>query len=501
MQCLAQCSDSILTTVKVYYAITMLKTLFLSYTTKDKLRVILVPFLIAVSLSATFASIQVAYGHHVIEQIEVVNRPLRMSIAGDMLYVSNIGAPSVSVINTTTDQTVQTINVSGGVSTLYAVPELGKLYVSIFEGGRVEVYDLETYDLLKNITLPGSVVDFWFNPLDNIEEHVTFLTGGVSMDYDPATGMLYIAVYNHDHIEVIDTRTDTAIKTIDVAARPFTVKEDPEAKMLLVASLAGNRLSFISTDTNEVIGNMNTGTGPWGLDIDTSTHTAYVTHRGVHYIAAVDIATRQVIAKIPVTDDAQAIAVDSDEHKVYFSFLDKQDIVKLNGQTNDVETVIEMDAVPWDLVVDPLTHRVYASIKFADSVVAIGPQSISSSFPVVTLSNPVAVLGIIRAHAQDVVVSEPVLDVASLTMSMAVSTEDGGDLTLELPRYIIDSIQGNTDTQFQVTIDGNPVQYEEGEQVISAEDGSQSRQITVFVPAGSIRLDILGSEVLSKLER
>lgn len=480
----------------------MTERLFLGNTTTVVARVIVVPFLIVVlSLSATFASVQLAYGHHVIEQIEVANRPLRMSIAGDMLYVANIGDPSVSVINTTLDRTVQTINVTGGVSTLYAVPELGKLYVSIFEGGRVEVYDLETYDFIKNITLPGSTVDFWFNPRDNIQEHVTFLTGGVSMDYDPTTGMLYVAVYNHDHIEVIDTRTDTGIKTIDVPARPFTVKADPEAKTVLVASLAGNRLSFISTDTNEVIGGINTGTAPWGLDIDTSNHIAYVTHRGVYYVAAVDLATRQVIAKIPVTDVAQAITVDPSEHKVYFSFLEKQDIVKVNGETNEVETVIEMDAVPWDLVADPLTHRVYASTKFGDYVIAIGPESISASFPVVTLNNPAAVLGIIRAHSQDVVVSEPIMDIATSTLSMVVNTEDGGELTLELPRYIIDSGQQNSDTQFQVTINGNPAEYEEGELITSAEDGSQSRQITLFVPAGSTRLDVLGTQVLPNLER
>jgi len=84
---------------------------------------------------------------------------------------------------------------------------------------------------------------------------------------------------------------------------------------------------------------------------------------------------------------------------------------------------------------------------------------------------------------------------------MVVSTEDSGELTLELPRYMIDSGQQNSDTQLQVTIDGNPAEYEEGELITSAEDGSQSRQIRVFVPAGSTRLDVLGTQVLPNLER
>ena len=79
-----------------------------------------------------------------------------------------------------------------------------------------------------------------------------------------------------------------------------------------------------------------------------------------------------------------------------------------------------MDAVPWDLVADPLTHVVYASTKFSDKVIAIGPQSVSTSFPVVTLANPVAVLGTIKAHGRDVVVSQPIMDKSNRTLSMAI---------------------------------------------------------------------------------
>jgi YVTN family beta-propeller protein len=448
------------------------------------------------SLLVLFTSGQVAFGHHVIEQIDVAKRPLRMSVAGDVLYVANIGEPSVSVVDTKIDKVVRSINTTDGVSALYAVPELGKLYVSIFEGGRVEVYDLKTHNLIKNITLPGSTLDLWYNPSDNYDKHVAVLTGGISMDYDNTTGMMYVAVYNHDHIEVIDTKTDTAIKTIDVPAHPFTVKVDPQTKMVLVTSLAGNRLSFISTETNAVTGDgLFTGNAPWGLDVDRIDHKAYVTHRGSFYVAVVDIPTREVIAKIPVTDVVQAVAVDTGEHKVYFSYMDKQNIVKIDGKTNQVETVIEMDAVPWDLVADSTNHKVYASTKLSDKVIAIGPRSVSSSLPVVTVETPTAILGTINVHGQDVTVSEPLMNIASKTLSMTVSTVDGGDLTLAIPRQTIDSRQGTNDTRFQVMIDGRPIDYTEG-QGITTTDGTQFREISAFVPKGATKLEVIGTQVI-----
>ena len=70
-----------------------------------------------------------------------------------------------------------------------------------------------------------------------------------------------------------------------------------------------------------------------------------------------------------------------------------------------------------------------------------------------------------------------------------------------LPRYMIDSRQENTDTKFQVMIDGTPADYQEGELITSSEDGSQSRQITAFIPAGSTMLDVIGTQVLSNLEQ
>lgn len=451
---------------------------------------------IVTSVSSLVFSGQPAFAHHVVEEIDVSRSPIRMAVAGDMLYVANLGEPSVSIIDTKTDKVVRTINTTGGASTLYAVPELGKLYVSIFEGGRVEVYDLKTYNFIRNITLPGSTLDLWYNPADRYYKHVTVLTGGVSMDYDPTTGLMYVALYNHDHIEVIDTKTDSAIKTINVPAHPFTVKVDPVAKTVLVASLSGSKLSFISTETNEVIGDgITTGFGPWGLDIDRSTHKAYVTHQGSFYVAVVDIPTREVTAKIPVTDTAQAVTVDSEEHKVYFSYMDKQNIVKVDGNTNQIETVIEMDAVPWDLVADSATHKVFASSISNNKVVAIGPRSISTSMPVVTVETPAAVLGTVKVHGQDVTVSEPSMNIADKTLSMAVATIDGGDLTLEIPRQMLDSQQAANDTRFQVMLDGKPVEYEEGAP-ITAEDGTQFREITVFVPKGAAKLEVIGTQVV-----
>ncbi|MEM2759622.1 MAG: hypothetical protein QXU32_06765 [Nitrososphaerales archaeon] len=44
--------------------------------------------------------VQNAYAHHVTQEIPVGVRPMRMSITEDLLFVSNLEVPAVSMIDT-----------------------------------------------------------------------------------------------------------------------------------------------------------------------------------------------------------------------------------------------------------------------------------------------------------------------------------------------------------------------------------------------------------------
>jgi DNA-binding beta-propeller fold protein YncE len=225
---------------------------------------------------------------------------------------------------------------------------------------------------------------------------------------------------------------------------------------------------------------------PWGLDIDSSKHLAYVTNRGNYYITVVDILGKNVVAKIPLSARAEAISVDPSEHKIYVTFTEEQNMVKIDGNTNQIENVIEMQGVPIDLVVNPENHNVYAAIKFQDKVFVIGPRSISTTLHVVKIDTPTAVSGIIRAHGQDTAVSEAYIDSSNKTVIMNVRSIDGGNLDLNIPRYILDSQKNGTDTSFTVLIDGREIGFHETK-------NPYYRELTMFVPKDSKTIKIIGT--------
>ena len=479
--------------------------------------VIMTPF----NNNSYFSSTHIAYAHHIIAQIPTPSRPMGLSLSSDgsqLLYVSNFGLPIVSTINTTSNKLIGDINTGNktGVMAVEAIPQ--KLYVAPFEGGVLEVYDSNTKNLTKIVPLPNSEIVLAPPPLSEQNNggplSLSFITGGWSMAYDHKNGLLYVANYNANLIDIIDTRTDKAVGTISVPVHPINVKVDPDNGILLVTSLAGDDLTFISTKTNQILNTISTGAAPWGLDIDNKKKLAYVASIGTDYITVVDIPTQRVITKIPIGAPAQSITVDDNEHMIYASYMDQPKIVKIDGRTNTIVNTIDMigiagegggggntELIPQDIVANPASHTLYVSTKYANNVFVIGPNAVATTIPVIAKDTPAAtVIGVITAHGQDVQVSDSLADIKTKAITMKVSSPDGGELALRIPRAMLDAKdnKGN-DILFKVSVNGNPIQYQEKKQVEKAGVGGNLnyREITLFLPKDSKMLDIIGTNTVN----
>jgi hypothetical protein len=110
------------------------------------------------------------------------------------------------------------------------------------------------------------------------------------------------------------------------------------------------------------------------------------------------------------------------------------------------------------------------------------------------------VIGVITAHGQDVQVSDSLADIKTKTIRMKISSPDGGELALRIPRAVLDAKdnKGN-DVMFKVLVDGNPIQSQEQKQVGKAGVGGKQdyREITLFLPQGSKMLDIIGTNTVN----
>lgn len=453
--------------------------------------------LIILILGISLIPIHSAFAHHVSKEIPVSTSPMKMSITDNYLFVSNLGQNEISIIDIVTDEVVGTIATSEGVVAVKAVPEKNLVYAATFESGGIEVYDLKTKQHITTIELPDSKLTVWHSPGDDKQVYLTLLTGGVALDYNPKNGILYVANYNANYVATINTDTNQVLEKIPVSPHPYALKVDPITGKVLVANMAGNEITFLSPDekdgkiTHTISSTVKTGTVPWGIDIDTTKHLAYVTHRGGHHITVLDIIGEKILETIPVGDDTQAIAVDSTEHQIYASYLQQNKIVKIDGKTNQIVNTIEIGDLTWDLAVDSVTHKIYASMQGQDKVFVMGPKSIALTLPVVTMQTPVALVGQIQIHGQDVDVSEATVDIDGKLLILNTHTEDGGKILLGIPRTILDSKQGGTiDAPFMIYADNKLVG---ADQVVGDKD---TRFVTIQIPRNTESVTISGTNVI-----
>jgi len=472
---------------------------------------------------------QNAFAHHILKEINVAERPMLISLDEPLLFVSNLGKPVISVISTVSDQVVGSINTTNGIIDVEGIVDKNKVYVTTFQTGEIEIYDLTTKKLIKKIPIPGSIIHFPQRLADTALVTSTVITGGSAMDYNPNNEMFYVANYNTNEIIVIDTKNnDSIVKTIDVSPHPIDVKVDPITNQVLVTSFASKKLTFISGDTNEITETIDTGISPWGIGIDKGEHRAYIAHHNSPYIAVVDLLNKKVIKQIPIGFESQSIVVDTNEHKVYVSFHDIDKILKIDGRNNEIETVIQLEGrIPNDIAVDPNSHKLYASIKSSNDLFVMGPESYAVSVPVVTREPPILFVDNMIVHGQDVKIINPVimdtltpgaeenynltsvaiLDTENKTIYIYVTSPDGGNLQIKIPKTLVDSItgipaEGNlTDTKITLLIDGIKTKFEElptSTKIDSVDNDQQqhtTKEISVFIPKGDKKIEITGRSI------
>ena len=159
------------------------------------------------------------------------------------------------------------------------------------------------------------------------------------------------------------------------------------------------------------------------------------------------------------------------------------------------------EVIPQDIKVDPVSHTLYVSNKYANTIFIIGPNAVSTTIPVIARDTPAAlVIGNIAAHGQDVQVSEPFIDIKTKTITMNLNSPDGGEIALRIPRFILDAIDNNgNDIAFKVSVNGNPTPYQQQEpQQQHGQTGKLDyREITVFIPKGSMTIDIAGTHTVN----
>jgi YVTN family beta-propeller protein len=284
-------------------------------------------------------------------------------------YITDNMDRTVSVIDTTSDTVVATIDV--GIPYPYGVachPDGKTVYVSgtgVANAGTVFLIDVATQTLADSVAVGATA------------RGLAVLPDGSAV---------YVANNGDDTVSVIDTNTFSVVGTIPVGVGPHGVVAHPDGSMVYVSNVLGPSVSVIDVATATVTATVPVVSQPRGITIDPEGDFVYVGNYMVDSVSVIDTATNTVVDTIIVggvdPDFPVALAMHPDGSTLYVSLHKLSFAVPPIGAVSVVDTATRSQTqvitgfwLPHGLAVHPDGSRLYVAESQDDAVSVVDTSS------------------------------------------------------------------------------------------------------------------------------
>lgn len=171
-----------------------------------------------------------------------------------------------------------------------------------------------------------------------------------------------------DSVAVIDTSTNTLVKTISLptGSVPVGIDITPDGKFAYVANQFGNTVSVISTATNQVVGTIGGFNQPWGIAITPDGRFAYVVNLSLSaspgFVLVIDLSTNTILPPIiPIGIGPTDIAIIPNGQYAYVTNETSNTVSVISTATNTIASTIPVGLNPFEVNVNPQGEFVYVS--------------------------------------------------------------------------------------------------------------------------------------------
>ena len=252
------------------------------------------------------------------------------------LYISH--GSQVTVVDTSTDKIVGRLAGLPGSHGIAIDPVTGNAYADSRKKNVTIAFNAKTLAPMASIPVAA---------------------GADGMQYDPASGQVFVGNGDSSALTPIDAATNKAEKDIKLVGSPEFFAPDG-AGALYVNLSDKNELVRINTATDKITGQWPT-TGcavPTGLAIDTAKHLVFSSCRsGV--MDVFNTATNAVIATLPIGEGTDAAAYDAVRHRAFSANADGTLTVIDDTAAPHVLGVVKTQPGARTLAVDPASGDIY----------------------------------------------------------------------------------------------------------------------------------------------
>jgi YVTN family beta-propeller protein len=242
-------------------------------------------------------------GLRAVADIPLPGRPVRFDYQTQdprtgRLYISHMKDAHVLVFDTRTRQVVSSVSGTPGVTGVWVVPELKKLYASVTGRRYVAVIDVD------NLTVRATPGPIGF-------------PDGIA--YAPEAKRVFVSDESGGGELVIDGVTDRVVARIPIGGEAGNTKYDPGSGCILVAVQTLNQIVAIDPISAKVVGRYapEGADRPHGMYVDAPNRLLFVANQGNATLEVVDLRAMQVTATVKVGEDPDVLAFDPQWHRLY----------------------------------------------------------------------------------------------------------------------------------------------------------------------------------------
>jgi len=268
----------------------------------------------------------------------------------NMIYVSNLSADSVSVIDGETRKVIKNIPVSASPRDLVVNEKTNLIYVANRDANSLSVIDGKSHELVSTITVGEKPRGIAIN--ENLN-------------------LIYVSHRDSNRIFVIDGNKNKVVNTISLPGSSLGLVIDDRTNQIFTTIPSSNSVVVIDGNHNKIIGHIIVSEFPIGMVIDKINDLLYVTNRDSDSVDVIDIKTIKVVQHIQVQNDPFGIVLNLKTGTIYVNNSGSNTVSIIDGSTQKVLSSINVGNLPLGISCNPRTNMIYTVSDSDDSITII----------------------------------------------------------------------------------------------------------------------------------
>ena len=271
-----------------------------------------------------------------------------------------------------------------GLFVIFAVPFLAFASAAVISvgGGDVRVNLVESLNLIFATDQTSDSVSIIDTVTETVIKTVTVGSSPITTAYIPSTSLLYVTNQASNDVSVVDVSVPSSASvasTISVGTGPFILSFNSVNDQIYVANCFSNDVSVIDVDSasgtyNTVVKTIPVGVCPTGIAVNDSTNKIYVGNTFSNSVSVIDGNTDTVVSTLNVLG-AGAVTVDTINDNVLVSQSFSNAVSVIDGSSDTVMQTITIGNGPRGIEVNPISNQIFVILTGDDAIGIIDASS------------------------------------------------------------------------------------------------------------------------------